>query len=111
MKTLTKAQAKKLCIKKWNFIVKHDGRYYTQEIEKKFPELANMQNECPYCELYITTDMFSREKDCLGCPINLYKKEGQDILGCNKPKHPFEKWLKSRTKKNAQKVLDLIIKS
>lgn len=88
---LTKAQAKELSIKKWEYIVNNKGE--NNGLIKALPELKDFPANCGYCEKYPPT--------CRGCPISY----------CLDGLHPYKKWSKRRTKANAQKVLDLIKQS
>lgn len=91
---LTKKKAIELSIKKWEWIVENDGSedFLLDEI----PELNDLSANCGLCEKYWKNDAFCRK-----CPIN----KDHD---CYDKKHLFHIWLYDKTKKNAQKVLDLI---
>lgn len=93
---LTKKEAKRLSILKWEFIIENGGNYKLHKLPK---ELENLQSECGYCEKYY-------EKNCAGCPINT-----PDIGKCWHSGHLFHVWYNNKTVENAQAVLDLIKKS
>ncbi len=93
---MTKKEAKRLSILKWEFIVKNDGDYKLCKLPE---ELRNLESQCGFCEKYY-------KKDCDGCPIN-----NTDIGKCWYDKHPYSTWYHNRTVSNAQIMLDLIKKS
>ena len=94
-------EAKELAIKKWQYIVYNDG--LNNGLLSKHPELGEFPSHCSYCELFA-----SLEYSCEGCPIRpTYVSHFE--LGCCMYHHPFYIWCNSRTKENAQAVLDLII--
>lgn len=102
---MTKEEAKQLCIKKWQWIVDHDGS--SDDIEKALPELVKYPSNCAYCELFRFTNSGVR---CIDCPINMgLKRLNRDA--CCHYDHPWNNWVCNRTKENAQTVLDLIINS
>lgn len=70
-----------------------------------FCEGARVDPGCAYC------DLFLKKPKCVGCPINLTGKAMKERGACRMPGHPFLEWFYDRTKENAQKVLDLIIKT
>jgi hypothetical protein len=88
--------AKKLAILKWEMTIKNN-RKYIDEI-KTHPLLSQLKNSCAYCHLFIPY--------CINCPLYL-----ENIGGCIFPEHPYTKYVINRNKRNAQKVLDLIINS
>jgi hypothetical protein len=108
-KKLTLEEAKALSIKKWEFIVDHNGDEDEDLMFKDFPELQNLKNDCALCELFYDT------KDvglycCAGCPIrpNIDDYDDTQNTGCYQKIHPYYIWSSISTQENAQKVLDLI---
>ncbi len=97
---LTRKKAKELSIKKWEFIVKHNGSEFKFILVKEIPELKDLEAKCGYCEKYFDN------KHCNYCPIK--PKGFKGSIGCLDNQHPYDKWDKDRTTKNAQAVLDLI---
>ncbi len=92
---LTKKEAKRLSILKWEFIIKNGGDYkLTLELPK---EIHHLDANCGYCEKY---------KDCTKCPLFL-----GDTSDCADLGHPWKKWANNSTVKNAQAMLDLILKT
>ena len=113
-KKITKQQAKKLCIKKWEWIVKNGKKYYGNwelwelwKLEKSLvnaiPELINLNYNCAYCEKY---DDDYDVPDCYKCPLK--KIEG---YSCNEKKSNYAKWDNKPTTKLAKKILENIKKS
>ena len=106
---LTRKEAFKLSIEKWEMIVAADGEH-TKGVCKRFEHL---RAECGLCEKYSET---KGEKlvCCEKCPIRPkikdYDKDpdAYEWAGCTQDSHPFYVWDKEKTKKNAQAVLDLI---
>ena len=97
---MTKAEAKKLCIKKWEWIVENSEVMINYaRMYKELPELEELLNNCGYCELYL----FS--KNCRKCP--LVKIHGQKE-NCNRDNSTYMKWARTPSLQNAQKMLDLI---
>ena len=92
---MTKAEAKKWSIKKWEYIVNNNG--LKTGIITAIPELLTLKNRCGYCEKY------SEGYYCINCPISL----GYEC-GCSHHKHPYSYWNNEPTKENAEKVLHLI---
>ena len=108
MEKLTKKKAKEWCIKKWEYIVANNGS--EEGLLDKYPELNEFEAECAYCELYLRKDNM-----CDKCPLNYVSttvkrpvKYKEVRIDCYDHKHPYKKWLNHQTKRNAQKVLDLI---
>lgn len=104
-------EAKKWCIIKWEWIVEHDGDPSSERLLAAIPELEGFIAECAYCELYNG----NRETGlCVGCPLDIYSTpEGMINTKhkCLHDDHPWNIWSDNPTGKNAQKVLDLIIKT
>lgn len=94
---LTKKEAKRLSILKWEFIVGNGGDYDSYIVLPV--EVQPLIGECGYCEKY-------NPFQCIGCPLNL-----PDIGYCRSDEHPFNVWSNNSTPKTAQAVLDLIKKS
>ena len=105
---LTAKTAYKYAVKKWQYIVDHNGDY--EYLTENMPVLNKFIVNCSYCELY--NGIRTCDNPCKGCPLNLYKKPIKKYkLGCDKVDHPYAKWCDHPTKRNAQAVLDLIIKN
>jgi hypothetical protein len=106
---MTKAEAKKWCIAKWEYIVENNGN--EMGLEDAIPELDRFNSECAYCEKYRKIDgKISLEKDlkkeCTKCPLLKIKKGwcfGENSL--------FSTWDDTPTEQNAQKMLDAIRRS
>jgi len=103
---MTKNEAKKLCILKWEYIVNNDGS--DVGLIYKHPELDNFSNNCAYCDKYIDTRSITIEY-CFKCPIRI--KNRNNSISCFNLNHPHNIWDNNETKENAQAVLDMIIKS
>ena len=111
MAKLTKAQARGLCIKKWELIVKHNGRFDYEYLIKKMPELKTLLSLCAYCAIYFYRNN-EELNNCAGCPlVNITKNYDYDESGCAQKNHPWQLWNKTPIPETAQAVLDLIIKS
>ena len=93
---MTKKQAKKLCIKKFEWIVNNNGVWDYNKIMHDIPGLEKLTNSCGYCELYFRID-------CEICPLYI-----KDVGPCMREEHPYNIWSRHKTKKHAQEVLDLI---
>jgi len=91
---LTKAKAKELSLKKWEYIVGNDG-IIDDGLYLAVPELVKLGWNCGFCARY----------ECTSCP--LYINE----LVCVDPGHPWHTWENDMTVENAQIILDLIKKS
>ena len=91
---LTEKEAKQLSIIKWEFIIANGGRYQIHELPK---ELRPLTAECGYCEKYGI--------GCDGCPLYLGGKN------CGDDGHLWLIWYNDKTVKNAQAMLDLILKT
>ena len=107
---LTKAKAKELSIKKWEYIVGNGGR--EEGLYNVYPEMKLLKCGCALCERFILTQS-KRFGSCFECPIRPKLKEYDDLewSGCLQDLHPYSTWLGHGTKENAQAVLDLIKKS
>ena len=105
---LTKKEAVELSIKKWEWIVENDGILVSILLYEKIPKLSVLISGCGLCEKYIKTDD-NHHYSCYKCPIisNDYNPK-EENLGCRTKGHVWNKWTHKQTKKNAQKVLDLI---
>jgi len=104
---MNKAEAKALCVTKWEHIVDNGiGNLYEDN-----PELTHYINGCAYCNLYIGSNG-SGFRSCRACPIrvssNNYKVTRS---GCEQDGHPYKAWNRSKTSANAQTLLDLINES
>lgn len=99
---MTKREAYKLSLKKWQYIVKNDGD--DSDLLFCYPELRNIRAACGYCQKYLML------LNCKGCPLNIINN-GFYEAGCHQAGHPYNDWIEDPTKENAQKVLDLIIKT
>ncbi len=107
IKTMTKKEAKELCILKWEYIVENNGS--SKGLIKKYPQLKKLNYGCAYCDKYITGETFSL-LHCAKCPIRPKVDDYHDIeyVGCSQYGHPYSNWSYNNTKENAQLVLDLI---
>ncbi len=92
---LTKKEAKRLSILKWEFIIANGGGYLPHELPV---ELQGLLAECGYCEKY--------KESCKGCPLH----QG-GLMNCGHDEHPWQIWYDEQTVKNAQAMLDLILKT
>lgn len=95
---MTVQEAYGWAVKKWEYIVNNDGN--TEGLFHSIPELDSFETGCAYCELFV-----NRLTNCQGCPLS------QNGLTCIGNGHPYDDWDANPTKENAQKVLDLIIKT
>lgn len=95
---MTKKEAKRLSILKWEYIIAQDGS--EDELIEAIPELVELISNCGYCEKYVA--LFD---NCPKCPLTIIE------ANCCEYTHPFYKWFHTRTKENAQAVLDLILES
>ena len=91
---LTKKEAKRLSILKWEFIIANGGNYYAYELPE---ELRDLLAECGYCHKY---------DDCKKCPLYL-----DESINCDHSEHPWKIWVNNSTVENAQAMLDLILKT
>ncbi len=112
---MKKAEAKKWCIKKWEYIVNNEG--HLNELYKAIPELNNFESGCAYCELYNATNS-AVFLCCARCPIRPKLKDYDDMeyCGCLQKIHPFDKWsdiprLEKDKIKYAKELLELIKQS
>lgn len=92
---MTKKEAKRLCLLKWQIIIDNDG-ILNHKVGRN-PELKNFPSYCAYCKI--------NRDNCSDCP--LFIDEGN----CQHPEHPYYKWVISPTKEAAQAVYDLILKT
>ena len=104
---LTLERAYELALKKWEYIVNNGGND-DDLIYREIPELLGLKFECSYCELFWNLPYSA---GCKGCPLRPKRKVDKDDCGCMQTNHPYNKWYCYSTKKNAQAVLDLIIKT
>lgn len=107
---MTKKEAKRLSVLKWQYIVDNDGIEYG--VHFKVEGLLGLQSNCGLCDKYQDTASKSL-KYCAKCPIRLKVKDYSSIgnTGCWQDSHPYKIWSYNATKENAQAVLDLILKS
>jgi len=110
---MTKQQAKELSIKKWEWIVDHQGDSDGQL--DSMPELIPLLHECGYCEKYFYTKS-DELLLCAKCPIrpgiSEYNETGDS--GCAQEKHPYMKWCRANGAKKlhyAKQLLELIKQS
>lgn len=94
---MTLQEAKRLAIKKWEWIVGNDGACDWRKLEADIPEISIFYGNCSYCHLF-------GANNCKSCPLNL------NGITCKKTysEHPFRIYADNKTKQNAQKVLNLI---
>ncbi len=98
---MTHKEAKRLSILKWERLAKGDP---FDEV-RQMPELVNLIHSCGYCEKYHNNGLST----CQGCPLNLHgDKKRIDDASCAISGHPYNNWMESKTKEDAQIVLDLI---
>jgi hypothetical protein len=100
---LTRKEAFRLSILKWEYIVENDG----QDVIPGEVESLDMIGNCALCEKYLhTTDTVLRQ--CAECPIRPDIKDYDELggMGCRQEVHPFQIW--DYTKETAIKVLELI---
>lgn len=99
---LTKKEAKRLSILKWEYIVENNGS--DDRLIEEYPELDELTGNCGYCEIY---NPFSENRitdnGCSPCPLVVNKHPCTTTV--------WYVWIRKRNKKNAQAVLDLIKKS
>ncbi len=99
--SLSFKRAKKLSLMKWGHIVKNEGKW--ERWMHPIPVLAKLQNQCGFCEKYLT---FFKENSpfatCGKCPLQV------NGMGCDGNQHPYRMWHSNSTKKNALAVLQLI---
>lgn len=107
--------AKQLCIIKWEYIVKNEGR--EQGLIDEYPTLTFYNSQCAYCQLFINQNLDADDKyQCNNCPLSIIKGDG---LNCLLPNHPYKKWYKLQHKPqvhnedrlNAAKEMLKLIKS
>jgi hypothetical protein len=100
---LTRKEAFRLSILKWELTVYNDGEESIPEEVKSLNLLA----DCGLCEKYLYTKNTVLRK-CAKCPIRPRIKDYNDLsgMGCCQRVHPFMIW--DGTKETALKVLELI---
>lgn len=92
MATITRREAIKLSIKKWEWIEIHCNDYSFKHINSDgygyliqcIPELEDLNSHCGLCELYLNPG--SQKKYCTGCPF----KKGE--LTCFDNGHIYQSW-------------------
>lgn len=99
---ITLKEALDLSILKWEWIIDRNG--YTQGERGKsiydiYPEIAELENGCGLCELYID---FNNET-CKGCPLDFINNKDKEWAGCEKKGHPYRAW---RTTDSFKEKLD-----
>ena len=103
---MTEAEAKALCVTKWEHIVDNSGNPGGLYIDH--PELRELINGCAYCNLYINSKK-GKFRSCYKCPIrgssSNYKASK---VGCEQDAHPWKVWNQTKNTANAQAVLNLI---
>ena len=104
---LTKKEAKRLSILKWEFIVNNGGDFGEKSELPK--ELHKLHAQCGYCEKYTILSPHCIYR-CGKCPLIL-SAGSLDLYGCRQMNHPFDNWADNKTLVTAQAVLDLIRKS
>ncbi len=98
---LTKKEAKRLSILKWEFIIANGGSYEKDELPT---ELLNIRSYCGFCEKY-NKPKANGTYGCGKCPLIV------DAYTCFDTGHPFSVWDYEQTVENAQAMLDLILKT
>ena len=93
---LTRKKAFELSIKKWEWIVENNGKL--NGLTQAIPEIVSLAAHCGLCEY----NDLHEDGFCGNCPIKVNGKS------CGSSAHPWSIWYDSRTKENAEKVLDLI---
>jgi hypothetical protein len=106
---MTKATAKKWCIKKWEWIAENwnKARNWANNyasMELAIPQLIKFTAHCAYCEIYEPNS----DDGCPKCPLQ--KKLGIKYC-CFNENSPFHKWKRNPTKRNARAMLEAIKKS
>lgn len=98
---LTRAEAKKWCIKKWEWLVENPKQdFENRDLIKVIPELGSFWCACAYCELF----GFGANESCMNCPLyNLWGKR------CAEEGSPWYKWRYSRTLKTRKKYAQIIL--
>lgn len=104
---MTKAQAKKWCVKKWQFFV-DNPKCENYELREQIPELREFFCNCAYCSRY--KDSIESDTPCSKCP--LYKLEK---VSCMDMRSPYDKWAKAKTLRSkklwAKRILEDIKRS
>ena len=100
---MTIEEAYRLAVKKWEYIVNNDGSDIG--LCEAIPVLKKLPSNCSYCSLFA-----SMMYDCKGCPLQINQNMLQ-TSGCVRLGHPYNTWFDDKTRENAQKVLDLIVKT
>ncbi len=88
---------------KWKWFTKNtdDNISYGKNYEKFLKENENLKKlnaNCGFCEYFRDEDC-----NCNNCPMII------DSIICEHPIHPWLKYYNLATKKNAKKVLDLVL--
>ncbi len=105
---MTKKEARKLSILKWEWIIKNPDKNADYDLSKEIPELQGLDAECGYCELYHDGPSGGNQR-CKECPLAI--KPINHRSQCLMDGHPFNLWIEHETTENALKVLGLIIKT
>jgi len=103
MKKLTINKAYELAVKKWQYIVDHDGDK-NDSVYDAIPILNKLGGGCSYCQMFVNDQPGSKDS-CEGCPLNINGVTCIDDLSV------FSIWANDSTRETAQDVLDLIIKT
>ena len=72
-KELTLQKAYELAVKKWEYIVGHNGSQ--NGLSSVFPEMDYFKAECSYCQMFFVND--NMNTTCGNCPL-LLDKEFED---------------------------------
>lgn len=105
---ITKDQAWRASIAKWEALVKGVTNYEIREIEIDNFKLKDLKNRCGFCHYYMPEEVsfeaqFPSLNNCGKCPLIIGKKI------CIDSDHPYDIWSIYEEQEQAQVVLDLIL--
>ncbi len=107
----TLKEAIRLSLLKWKYIVKSNGD--DSELLDKYPELKKLSASCGLCELCKKEHdncTYKENDKTYKCPLIINGQECATEYCDEINIHPWSIWHNSRTKKNAQLILNLIKK-
>jgi hypothetical protein len=104
MKKISKLQAHRYSVMKWESIVATNGHFKAS----LSTHLSKLKFFCGYCEKYWDTPHSILK--CVNCPLNIITDIPDSTYygACQKEGHPFDAWCENKTRETAQAVLDLI---
>ncbi len=102
----TLQEAYELVLNKWEYIVNNNGSI--EGLNDALPELKHLISRCGYCDYFLAKN--DNKAACYNCPLNTKPKIYDDFICCM-PNHPWMIWFESKTKENAEAMLDLIKKT